>query len=248
MSIKRILLSLIVSGFLQFLAFSQTLDSKLSQLARFTPQRDSAPDQLIEVAQKLRIVMGIEWLEDGRPQPALSFHQGSVRQLIQAIVQRSPGHRATFDGGMVHVFPASALANSLNFLNLHIPEYRVQEESLFGADASLKTSINLLLYPPKAGEGYGGGYGGGEPHVFWKRHITFAGRNLTIREILTGIAVASGNALYYVQLHPDELKGQQPYWIGLPRNESGNSPLNARWRFIPLDREESNEKFKPHPR
>jgi hypothetical protein len=235
MRINRLLLSLIVSVFFQSPAFCQTLDSRLSQLTDFIPQSDSVPDQLVEIAQKYGIVMGIEWLEDGRPQPALSFHHGSVRKLIQAIVQRSRTHKATFDSSIVHVFSTSARSNPMNFLNLRIPEFRVQEESLFGADAWLKTSINLLLYPPEAGQGYGGGYGGGEPQVYWKRNITFSGRNLTIREILTGIAVTSGNALYYVQLHPDEFKEQQPYWIGVPRNEFGHSPLNARWRFIPVN-------------
>jgi hypothetical protein len=74
-----------------------------------------------------------------------------------------------------------------------------------------------MLYPDEYKYGHNGGYGGGYPDVFWKENITFAGRDLTIRDILSGIAEKSGDALWIVRLKADEFNGNQPKWIGVPR-------------------------------
>ncbi|HYJ47236.1 MAG TPA: hypothetical protein VEV81_11555, partial [Pyrinomonadaceae bacterium] len=76
--------------------------------------------------------------------------------------------------------------------------------------------------------------------VFWKKNITFSGEDLTIREILTRIIEESGNALWVVQLSRSEFAGKRPKWVGIPLDDHGHSPLNTRWRFLPLSEERSN--------
>jgi len=216
--------------------FGQTLKQKLAQKATFVPHAGPPVEQLIDIAHKFEIPMAIEWLTDQNAPVKLPFDSRprKVGQLIQDIIDQSPGRRAKVEGGLLHVFSPAELSNSLNFLNLRIAKYEVRNGSLLGAEAWLRTKINMLLYPERYREGFGGGYGSAPDDPFWAKNIDVSGENLTIREILTRIAQANGNALWVVTIDPDELKGNKPRWEGVPPNESGHSPINYRWKFIPL--------------
>ena len=226
---------------------AQTLQERLEQQTAFIPQNSSPAEQLIEVAQRFKIPMAIEWLDQKSAQSksTLNFERGSVLDLIKAIIQQSPEHQLLIEGRILYIYPPSVAAHQFNFLNLRIENYEVNEESLFGAEDALRICINVMLYPELYKDGYAGGYGGGYPDVFWKKNITFSGDDLTIREILNGIAAESGNALWIVKLNSDEFDGDQPKWIGVPINESGHSPLNSRWQFIPLNEERTDNTRKP---
>jgi hypothetical protein len=218
------------------LCYGQTLEEKLALQTNFIPLSDTPVDQLIEIAQKFKISMTIEWVEqeeESDNQPP-DFSGDSVLDLIAAVIQQSPDCIVTKEGEILHVFSQSEVFNPLNFLNLQIPEYSAFHEPLFEAERLLRMKINRLLYPGPYGGGYGGG---GVPNSFRARAITLVGYNLTIREILNRIAEDHGNALWIVKLNPDELTAERPTWEGVPRNKSGHSPLNCRWQFIPLDKE-----------
>jgi hypothetical protein len=217
--------------------FGQTLKAKLAERTTFVPRSDTPLNQLIEVARKFIIPMGIEWVEeiDELPNNSLDFHEGRVIDLIAAITKSVPDAVVNEEGEALHVFFLHAVFSPMNFLNLRIPEYHVFNEELYIAEGLLGTRINMELYPEMYSGGFGGGYGGGIPNPFMGRNINFSGYDLTIREILTRIAQALGNALWMVKLSPDELTGERPKWEGVPRDESGHSPINYRWRFIPLD-------------
>jgi hypothetical protein len=223
-------------------AYGQTLKEKLEQQTKFHPQSSSPVEQLVEVALEFQIPMAIEWLEqpNGRSSSAPAFGGGSVLHLIEQIVQQSPNHQLAVGDHSLHVFSPLAVSHPLNFLNLRIPRFVVRDESLLGAQAWLRTMINMMLYPELYKDGFGGGHGGAADSPFWIRGITISVENLTIREILTKIAEANGNALWVVELSPDELAGGKPRWDGVPRDEYGHSPLNNRWRFITLIRERPN--------
>ena len=226
---------------------AQTLQERLEQQTIFIPQNSSPAEQLIEVAQRFKIPMAIEWLEQKSEQskPTLNFKRGSVLDLIKTIIQQSPEHQLLVEGRILYIYPPAVAAHQFNFLNLRIENYEVNEESLFGAEDALRICINVMLYPELYKDGYAGGYGGGYPDVFWKKNVTFSGDDLTIREILNGIAAESGNALWIVKFNSDEFDGDQPKWIGVPINESGHSPLNSRWQFIPLNEERTDNTRKP---
>jgi hypothetical protein len=227
-------------------ASAQTLQERLKQQTDFVPHSVSPDEQLIEIAQRFKIPLAIEWLEQAneQPAPALVFDKGSVLDLIRAVVRRAPEQQLIVKDRILYISAPTVVSHPFNFLNLRIENYSVKDESLFGAEFELRMGINMMLYPELFKNGYDGGYGGGTPHVFWKKNINVSGERLTIREILTKIAVASGNALWIVRLKPDEFTGNKPKWLGVPIDEYGHSPLNTRWRFIPLSEEESNNSIK----
>ena len=212
---KRYILQLLLVVIVSFSSSSisaQTLKQRLNQQTDFTPQNSSPSEQLIEVAQRFKLPMAIEWLEqkEEQPKPKLAFQGGSVLDLIEAIVRESPGQQLLVKDRILYVYPPAVVSHPFNFLNLQVPNYDVTNTSLFAAQANLRTMINIMLYPDEYKYGHNGGYGGGYPGVFWKENITFAGRDRTIREILTGITEKSGNALWIVRLKSDELIGDKP--------------------------------------
>jgi len=225
----------------------ETLTEKLEQQTDFQPQRLSPVEQLVEVAQKFKIPMAIEWLE--RPAQAsptsLAFGKGSVLNLLEAIVRRSSEHHLVITDGVVYVFPPAVANHRFNFLNLRVSHYQVTNMPLLGAQYMLRHSINALLYPDLYKYGFGGGYGSASDDPFWEANVTVSGDNLTIREILTRITVANGNALWVVRLGEDEFEGSNPKWEGVPIDEYGHSPLNTRWKFVPLDEKRAHKSFEP---
>jgi len=215
---------------------ASTLRDQLEQQTDYVPSSERVNEQLIEVARYFHIPMAIEWLrETNEPViPHIPSEKRSVLELIKAIVSQSPRHQIVAQDHIVYVFPPAAMSSRMNFLNLRIGHYEVRNESLFGAEAWLRTCINMVLYPELYENGYGGGYGGGFPQIFWKRNITVSHDKLTIREILNQIAVESCSSLWIVELSADELKGDKPKWVGIPINDNGQSPLAGRWHFISI--------------
>ncbi len=135
------------------------VEDKLRQHIDFTPSSTSPVQQLIEVARTFKLPMAIEWLREevDSPNSSLQFDGGTVLELIEAIVRQSAGHEVSVDQHIVYVFSPQALKSSLNFLNMRIAEYGVTQESLLGAEALLRTKINMALYPELYRTGYGGG-------------------------------------------------------------------------------------------
>lgn len=242
-----ILCTLLTIGRPASAAFGETLTEKLERQQDFQPRPGPAVEQLVEVAQKFKIPMAIEWLErpgqDVDSAPAL--RKGTVLDLLRAVARRSPGHHVVVTGRAVYVYPPAVAGHRNNFLNLRIPRYKVVNESLLGAEYMLRHGINALLYPNLYKHGFGGGYGSAPDDPFWEENVTVSGDNLTIREILTRIAAANGNALWVVALRPDEFEGGRPQWEGVPIDEYGHSPLNTRWRFIPLSEKQATKGAHP---
>ena len=108
--------------------FGETLTEKLEQQTDFQPQHRSPVEQLVEVAQKFKIPMAIEWLE--RPAQAssitLAFDRGTVLNLLEAIVRRSPGHHVVVTDRVVYVCPPTVVEHRYNFLNLRISEHTTE--------------------------------------------------------------------------------------------------------------------------
>lgn len=157
--------------------YAQTLKVRLEQQTEFIPQNSSPAEQLIEVSRRFNIPIAIEWLEQTNEQskPTFVFKRGSVLDLIKAIIQQSPEHQLIVEGQILYIYPSAVVSHRFNFLNQRIEDYGVKDESLFGAEAALRTQINMMLYPELYRNGYVGGYGGGYAHVFWERNITFSG-------------------------------------------------------------------------
>lgn len=217
--------------------FAQTGDSQVlyQQIDVFDSEAQSAEEQLIELAQRLNIPIGIEWSDahTKKAAPPVHLRKTTVREAIRHILQHHHNHEFEIKDGVIHIFSHSFVNDGRNFLNLRIPEFNLSNANLISASHQLKTALTLSLSP---GSNYGGGYGYGTPRDdgFDKNSISFSGRNLTVREILTKIVVANGNALWIVRLIPSQMMENGPFFLQGPLSEENRNATSFVWQFIPL--------------
>jgi hypothetical protein len=133
------------------------------------------------------------------------------------------------------------LSDGRNFLNLRIQEFSLSNANLIDASHKLRLAISLSQSP---GLNYGGGYGYGTPRDdgFDKNNISFSGQNLTVREILTKIAVANGNALWIVRLIPSQMMTNYSFFVQGPLSDEYRNATSFIWQFIPLGKVPSQSK------
>jgi hypothetical protein len=216
-------------------AAGQALEDRLAQTVEaFDSESPSTVGQLVEVAQAFRIPMGIEWNYTPNEGQARPVHVGkaSVRDVIRAVLEQQPDYQFTVSDGVVHVSAKSLVNDSRNFLNLKIPVFKVEKESLFGAKYRLKISIEQLLHPSP---GFGGGYGGAGLHDdFNVRKITLSASGVTVREILNRLVAAQGNALWVVRIERSRMMAGEPFYAQTVSLTAGDTAPDFFWQFIPL--------------
>ncbi len=215
---------------------AQTVRERLQQPTVYRPRATEPDEQLLEVAQHFKIPIAIEWL-DQKPVTGqfaeLKFEKGSVLDLVNAIIARAPHENLIVEDRILRVFAPSAFTNKLNFLNLRLKSFCVADETVLGADFTVSLRIDMMLYPEHFKNGYGGGYGGGEP-LFWIKAINLCVENSSIRELLTEIAAQSGKAGWIAHIKTQELNAKEPFWKNVPMNEYGTSPITGHWHFFAL--------------
>lgn len=214
-----------------------SLESKLAQKATYIPGGKTVAEQLVEVARHYRLPMGIEFV--GQPAasdtPPRVEPGATVSELINAILRNAPDYQARVYDGVVHIAQLTAAASPNNFLNMRLSRYKIEDANLFEAEARLRLMINSEMFPDLYKEGFGGGSGYPLDHTFASTCVTFQGSDLTIRDVLNGIARESGNSLWVVTLRPEELAAEKPAWRQRSPDEYGHAAINTRWRFIPFD-------------
>src|SRR6266545_2071775 len=214
---------------------AQSLEEKLGTVTDYVPKANTPLDQLVEVARRFKIPMGIEWVESAAtatPDKTPPSGKRSVRELIEEIASVSPEHRIEVDDGLVRIYSPTEAVHPFNFLNIRLKSYNVKDADLFAAEDQLRWAIRFTLEPEKYLYGYGGGYGHGTPHIFEIPKFTLSGSDLTIREILNRIALAQGNALWVATIKSADLAGDEPCWRR--KGVDGGVPVTSAWRFLPL--------------
>jgi len=180
--------------------------------------------------------MGIEWIDNSNERAPESVHarNTTAQRILQQIVQEKPGTTFRLSGGVVHVFTSSRVSDGQNFLNLRIPHFQVENESLLGAEWLLRVAIHEVLNPRPGG--YGGGHGHGVPRrdTFDVRNLSFSINNATVRQILNTIAVKQGNALWVVRLKQNEMMDNGRFYAQTASMISKKSSSDFHWEFIPL--------------
>ncbi len=217
-------------------ARAESLEEKLGTITDYVPKANEPVDQLVEVARRFKIPMGIEWVErtgTATRDKTLPSGKRSVRELIEEITSVAPDHRMEVDHGIVHIYSPAEAVHAFNFLNIRLNSYSVNDGDLFAAEDQLRWAIRFTLEPEKSLNGYGGGYGHGANHVFQIPKFTLSGSDLTIREVLNRIALAQGNAVWVVMIKRADLEGDVPRWRrkGV---DGGDFPITSSWRFLPL--------------
>jgi len=211
------------------------LEVKLARKADFVPSDKSTLDRIVAIAKHYEIPMGIEWIggagaEDLEVPAAAIPATRTVRDLLTAMVSRLPDYQMSVQNGVVHIAPPVIAVRSDNFLNLVIEDFEVKDDTLFGAEHELRIAIDMTLHPEI--EGYAGGYGYDPEHVFAKPHFSYKSDDLTVREILDGLAKANGNALWLVEFDREDFASQPKSNIEDAVKDKEES--KRQWRFVPL--------------
>jgi hypothetical protein len=216
---------------------AETVEEKLLTPTAYVPEAAGPVERLIEVAQRFRLPMAVEWVERaGTISPettALPARRRSLKELLLEIVSVSPEHKMEVEGGLVRVYSPVASVHPFNFLNIRLKSYYVNDDDIFAAEDQLRWAIRLTLEPEKYRDGYVGGHGHGAGSVFEMPRFTLSGSDLTIREVLNRIALAQGNALWVATIRGEDLDGAEPYWKRKPLDGEDAGEVHG-WRFIPL--------------
>lgn len=217
------------------LSGGQSLEAKLSRQADLVPKKATAFEQLIEVARYYKIPMGIEWVD--QPVPAISASEMSeaktVQNLITTILSPYPSYRVKAgDEGVLHISDPAFVNDTRNFLNIRIPEFKVDEANVLDAESVLRLEIKMTLHPEQYAGGWNGGYGGRlQDEGLNVRNITFSGHNLSIREILDKIITMNGKASWIVRLNPARMMTTEPTFFSAQDDADDHA---FRWQIIPL--------------
>ena len=221
-------------------AQTRSLEEKLQAITDFVPKATAPVDQLIEVAQRFKIPMAIEWVDRAvteNPDSALPRHSDkipsrwkrSVRTLIEEIARSSPEHAIEVNEGLVRIYSPTAAVHPFNFLNVRLKRYVVKQADLLRAEDQLRWAIRFTLAPERYVNGYNGGYGHGANHVFQIPKFSLFASEVTVREILNRIALAQGNALWVATIKSADLDGYAPCW-----RQNNECAVTSMWKFLPL--------------
>ena len=191
----------------------QSLETKLNRdLASYDSNRATTLEQLLELAQRFQLPMGIEWVDTPNEKPARPIQERNIklRDVISRILSAQDGYKFVVANGLVQVMANGIDADSLNFLNITLPSYGAKMKSLWEVSYWLQVRIKVYLHPER---NFGGGFGGTSAQAdFNNRTITFSVVGSTVRQILNKIAVAQGNCLWVVHLNPSQLmEGERFY-------------------------------------
>lgn len=236
--VKLSIAMLIVCG-LASLASGQTLEEKLTlRVDAFDSESKSIPVRLIEVAQRFKIPMGIEWSDDSETPQAKSpspvhIRDTTIGNLLRQIVAQQPGYEFRLDDGVVHIFATRLLDDPRNFLNIRLREFSLEKANMGAARFYLWGAIISHLHPRG---GFGGGWGGYSRYKdFDVKKITFGCRDLTVRQALSKIVEEQANALWLVRIRQRQMIEGEPFYVQIPGPEGGEPATSFHWQFIALD-------------
>ena len=66
-------------------------------------------------------------------------------------------------------------------------------------------------------------------------NITFVCKDLTVRQALSKIVDAQGNALWVVRIRERQMMESEPFYVQIPGPEAGEPSKSFAWQFIALD-------------
>jgi hypothetical protein len=218
-------------------AAEQSFHSKLAQhVSGFDSVNSSTVGQLIEFAKQFRIPMGIEWVERAGESSAKPVHARNItaQAVLEQIVKQRQGMGFSGSDGVVNVFDQSVISDSKNFLNLEIPHFKAENETLFGAEFWLKIDIERVLTPASGGFAGGHGYGIPRTDTFDKQNINLSVNDATVRQLLDRIVSQQGNALWLVRILPSEMMSNGRFYAQSASADNKTAAADFRWEFIPL--------------
>jgi hypothetical protein len=174
---------------------TEDLDAKLNrQITNYALGTNNFVEALTLVGKDFQIPMGIAFIDTPAATREIAFERkaGTVRNLIDEIVERETDYKVEIKNGVVHVFSPGAVAARENFLNLRLKEFRVHnaypEVALF--------KLHELISPTNYG-GYSIGAESGQPRVSLEL------KDSTVGDILDVLAVTSSRHIWVVAFSAD---------------------------------------------
>jgi len=119
---KSLLLLILFTG---SKVFGQSLDARLGQrIAKYNSEKTTPLEQLIELAQKFQIPMGIEWVDDSADTltPSINLRGTTPKGVMAQILAQKQGYTFTVEEGIVHISQISLAHDHRNFLNISFPQ------------------------------------------------------------------------------------------------------------------------------
>ena len=215
---------------------AQDVEARLAQKPDFTPTANTVRDQLVEIAQYYKIPMGIEWVDQPRPEPApsISVEEPTVRAQLNSLLQSTPNYSLVVKDGIVSVSTKHYDADSNNFLNLNVGDFNISKANVFDAEAKLRSRIRTTLHPERYLGGSNGGYGYGVPREdgLDLKNVSFSGKDLTVRDILDRIVKSNGNTLWLVNIVPSRIMKNEPFFSQFDSQEE----TDFFWKIISFSR------------
>ena len=196
---------------------TDSLEEKLGTVTDYVPKALEPVDQLVEVARRFKIPMGIEWVERASiapPDQALPSGKRSVRKLIEEIARVSPEQQVVVDDGLVRIYSLAGSVHPFNFLNIRLKSYSVKDADIFAAEDELRWAIRFTLEPKKYLHGYNGGYGHGANDILQIPKLTLSESNVTIREVLNRITEIRPERRIIIRAYFEEQRSLESFIIG----------------------------------
>ncbi|HXQ72003.1 MAG TPA: hypothetical protein VN844_16025 [Pyrinomonadaceae bacterium] len=216
---------------------AQNLEAKLAQRADFVPAAGTVRDQLVQVAQHYKIPMGIEWvLQSEEKQVKLDVSEApTVLTLLNLILQSAPEYSLTVREGVVNVSDSRYATDSRNFLNIRIGEFSLTNANVFGAEFDLRLRIHATLHPERYAGGMNGGYGYAFPDdtALFVKNISFAGKDLTVRNILDRIILGNGSTLWVVTIAPSRMMKKEDRFFA---QFDSDQETDFAWKILPFNK------------
>ncbi len=181
---------------------SQTqLERKLDQrVARFDTAGCTFVSCVTALAYCYGLPTAIEYVDRDAAHRSLNviFHDESIREILDALLQQTPEYRVDFSDGIVDVYSPKARADSSNVMNTVIANFEVKQMETRQADFWLFCEVAT-----KVNKGWCGGsiaVGAWDP-----TRISLHMQNAKVYEVINAIVAENGRAIWTVTAPPDRM-------------------------------------------
>ncbi len=185
------------------------LQAKLHmRVKNYTLDADNFLDALAKVATQFQLPLGVEWSENSetRQRVSRSWSDTDVQQMIQELVKAHQGYELEVRDGVVHVFPAWTKSNRKDFVNLRLGNFAVRNQVPETATHELRDLVKLNISPPSPPKpGAAGGSGSSQAVDVGEQEISLRLQNVTVRDALDKIALASDLKIWVVTFTDEPL-------------------------------------------
>lgn len=190
-----------------------------ARVKSYTLNADNFLDALARVATQFQLPMGVQWSENSETLRKVSSTWSDVdaQQIIQELVNVHPGYEFDVSDGVVHVFPAWTKSSQQDFVHLKLEKFVVDNQVPEAATHQLRDLIKLTVSPRHSQAGAHGTIFSQAADV-GEQEISFRVQNVTVRDALDKIALASDRKIWAVTftdepLTPTGFRRTRTLWI-----------------------------------